>query len=301
MSIDISVIWFVIIVFATLMYIVMDGFDLGIGMLFSVVHDGEERDVMVNSVAPVWDGNETWLVLGGAGLFGAFPLAYAVITDALVIPLTAMLIGLIFRGVAFEFRFKAVPTHRIFWDYAFAGGSLLATFSQGIVVGAFINGFAVADRRFAGSTLDWLTPFNLFCGLGLVVVIAVVSVWTPLGWRYVAERWFTLPNFFWFVPVPILVLALSLWIWRLSARPASHVRPFILTLGLIFLGFSGLGISVWPNIIPPHISLWDAAAPLSSQVFMLPGALLIIPVILMYTAWSYYVFRGKVSGSEGYH
>jgi cytochrome d ubiquinol oxidase subunit II len=160
MSIDISVIWFVIIVFATLMYIVMDGFDLGIGMLFSVVHDGEERDVMVNSVAPVWDGNETWLVLGGAGLFGAFPLAYAVITDALVIPLTAMLIGLIFRGVAFEFRFKAVPSHRTFWDYAFAGGSLLATFSQGIVVGAFINGFAVADRRFAGSTLDWLTPLT---------------------------------------------------------------------------------------------------------------------------------------------
>ncbi|MDU3922854.1 MAG: cytochrome d ubiquinol oxidase subunit II [Klebsiella pneumoniae] len=303
MSIDISVIWFVIIVFATLMYIVMDGFDLGIGMLFSVVHDGEERDVMVNSVAPVWDGNETWLVLGGAGLFGAFPLAYAVITDALVIPLTAMLIGLIFRGVAFEFRFKAVPSHRIFWDYAFAGGSLLATFSQGIVVGAFINGFAVADRRFAGSTLDWLTPRELTRKvlLALMVVIAVVSVWMPLGWRYVAERWFTLPNFFWFVPVPILVLALSLWIWRLSARPASHARPFILTLGLIFLGFSGLGISVWPNIIPPHISLWDAAAPPSSQVFMLPGALLIIPVILMYTAWSYYVFRGKVSGSEGYH
>lgn len=175
MSIDISVIWFVIIVFATLMYIVMDGFDLGIGMLFSVVHDGEERDVMVNSVAPVWDGNETWLVLGGAGLFGAFPLAYAVITDALVIPLTAMLIGLIFRGVAFEFRFKAVPSHRIFWDYAFAGGSLLATFSQGIVVGAFINGFAVADRRFAGSTLDWLTPFNLFCGLGLVVAYLLLG------------------------------------------------------------------------------------------------------------------------------
>ncbi len=245
-------------------------------------------------------------MLGGAGLFGAFPLAYAVITDALVIPLTAMLIGLIFRGVAFEFRFKAVPSHRIFWDYAFAGGSLLATFSRGIVVGAFINGFAVADRRFAGSTLDWLTPFNLFCGLGLVVaylllgttwlimksegalqqrmreltrkvllalmaVIAVVSVWTPLGWRYVAERWFTLPNFFWFVPVPILVLALSLWIWRLSARPASHARPFILTLGLIFLGFSGLGISVWPNIIPPHISLWDAAAPPSSQCIYAAG------------------------------
>lgn len=274
-------------------------------------------------------------MLGGAGLFGAFPLAYAVITDALVIPLTAMLIGLIFRGVAFEFRFKAVPSHRIFWDYAFAGGSLLATFSRGIVVGAFINGFAVADRRFAGSTLDWLTPFNLFCGLGLVVaylllgttwlimksegalqqrmreltrkvllalmvVIAVVSVWTPLGWRYVAERWFTLPNFFWFVPVPILVLALSLWIWRLSARPASHARPFILTLGLIFLGSSGLGSAsgrtLFHRISPCGMPLRRPPA-----VFMLPGALLIIPVILMYTAWSYYVFRGKVSGSEGYH
>ena len=336
MGIELSVIWFVIIVFATLMYIVMDGFDLGIGLLFSTVRGGGDRDVMVNSVAPVWDGNETWLVLGGAGLFGAFPLAYAVIIDALSIPLTLMLIGLIFRGVAFEFRFQATPSHRPFWDRAFFGGSLLATFSQGVVVGAVINGFTVSGRAFSGGMFDWLTPFSLFCGFGLcvayallgatwlvmksegalqqrmreltrkvllalMVVIAVVSVWTPLGWRYVAERWFTLPNFFWFVPVPILVLALSLWIWRLSARPASHARPFILTLGLIFLGFSGLGISVWPNIIPPHISLWDAAAPPSSQVFMLPGALLIIPVILMYTAWSYYVFRGKVSGSEGYH
>ncbi|MEQ4938774.1 cytochrome d ubiquinol oxidase subunit II, partial [Proteus terrae] len=278
----------------------------------------------------------TCLVLGGAGVFGAFPLAYAVIIDALSIPLTLMLIGLIFRGVAFVFRFQATPSHRPFWDRAFFGGSLLGTFSQGVVVGAVINGFTVSGRAFSGGMFDWLTPFSLFCGLGLcvayallgatwlvmksegalqqrmreltrkvllalMVVIAAVSVWTPLGWRYVAERWFTLPNFFWFLPVPILVLALSLWIWRLSARPASHARPFILTLGLIFLGFSGLGISVWPNIIPPNISLWDAAAPPSSQVFMLPGALLIIPVILMYTAWSYYVFRGKVSGSEGYH
>lgn len=336
MDIDITVIWFVIIVFATLMYIVMDGFDLGIGMLFSIVHTPGERDVMVNSVAPVWDGNETWLVLGGAGLFGAFPLAYAVIADALAIPLTMMLIGLIFRGVAFEFRFKATPSHRLFWDYAFAGGSLLATVSQGIVVGAVINGFDIAERRFAGSALDWLTPFNVFCGLGLVAaylllgttwlimksdgalqermrkltrhvllallaVIAVVSIWTPLSWQYIAERWFTLPNFYWFVPVPILVTIFSLWIWRLSSDNTSHARPFILTLGLIFLGFSGLGISLWPYIIPPHITLWDAAAPPASQMFMLVGTLIIIPVILMYAAWSYYVFRGKVSDGEGYH
>ena len=251
MGVDIPVIWFAIIVFATLMYIIMDGFDLGIGMLFSFVGDAKERDVMVNSVAPVWDGNETWLVLGGAGLFGAFPLAYAVIIDALTIPLTAMLIGLIFRGVAFEFRFKATPSHRKFWDYSFAGGSLLATFSQGIVVGAMINGFDVEGRRFVGSSLDWLTPFNLFCGLGLIVaytllattwlimksegalqnrmreltrhvllaliaVIAVVSIWTPLGWQFVAERWFTLPNFFWFLPVPVLVAVFSLWIWQIG-------------------------------------------------------------------------------------
>lgn len=336
MDIDITVIWFIIIVFATLMYIVMDGFDLGIGMLFSIVHAPSERDVMVNSVAPVWDGNETWLVLGGAGLFGAFPLSYAVIADALAIPLTMMLIGLIFRGVAFEFRFKATPSHRLFWDYAFAGGSLLATVSQGIVVGAVINGFDIAERRFAGSALDWLTPFNVFCGLGLVAaylllgttwlimksdgalqermrkltrhvllallaVIAVVSIWTPLSWQYIAERWFTLPNFYWFVPVPILVTIFSLWIWRLSSDNTSHARPFILTLGLIFLGFSGLGISLWPYIIPPHITLWDAAAPPASQMFMLVGTLIIIPVILMYTAWSYYVFRGKVSDGEGYH
>jgi len=336
MGIDISVIWVAIIVFATLMYIIMDGFDLGIGMLFYFERDPQSRDVMVNSVAPVWDGNETWLVLGGAGLFGAFPLAYAVIIDALTIPLTAMLIGLIFRGVAFEFRFKATPSHRKFWDYSFAGGSLLATFSQGIVVGAMINGFEVEGRRFVGSSLDWLTPFNLFCGLGLMVaysllgttwlvmksegalqihmrhltrrvllalvgVIAVVSIWTPLGWQYVSDRWLSLPNFFWFLPVPLLVGVFSLWIWRLSLNPNSHVMPFILTLGLIFLGFSGLGISLWPNLIPPSITLWDAAAPPSSQLFMLVGTLLIIPVILVYTAWSYYVFRGKISGNEGYH
>ncbi len=175
MGVDLSIIWFVIIVFATLMYIVMDGFDLGIGILFPFTRDAADRDVMVNSVAPVWDGNETWLVLGGAALFGAFPLAYAVIIDALTIPLSLMLIGLIFRGVAFEFRFNATPSHRPFWDKAFLGGSILATFSQGVVVGAVLNGFPVVDRTFAGGPFDWLTPFTLFCGLGLVVGLCLVG------------------------------------------------------------------------------------------------------------------------------
>ncbi|WP_434641397.1 cytochrome d ubiquinol oxidase subunit II [Klebsiella sp. I138] len=336
MGIDLSVIWFVIIVFATLMYIVMDGFDLGIGILFATTRDAQDRDVMVNSVAPVWDGNETWLVLGGAGLFGAFPLAYAVIIDALAIPLTLMLIGLIFRGVAFEFRFQATPSHRPFWDSAFLGGSVLATFSQGVVVGAVINGFSVSGRAYSGGVFDWLTPFTLFCGLGLTIAyallgatwlvmksenplqdkmrhtsralllallatIAIISLWTPLAQPAIAARWFNLPDLFFLLPVPLLVAVIGAWLWRDLRNPARHALPFILTLGLVFLGFSGLGISIWPHIIPPGITLWQAAAPPQSQGFMLVGALLIIPVILGYTFWSYYVFRGKVQHGEGYH
>ncbi|ERK05624.1 MAG: cytochrome d ubiquinol oxidase subunit II [Pantoea sp.] len=333
--IDFSIIWFAIIVFAILMYIVMDGFDLGIGLLFPFNKDAVERDMMVNTVAPVWDGNETWLILGGAGLYGAFPLAYSVIADALTIPLTVMLIGLIFRGVAFEFRFKATESHRPFWDKAFIGGSILATFSQGVSVGAIINGFPVSGRTFAGGPLDWLAPFPLFCGVGLVVayallgctwlimktehdlhrkmsalatplviallvIVGIISLWTPFSHQAIAQRWFSLPNLFWFLPVPVLVLVCAWGIVRGIKREA-HYSPFLLTLLLIFLGFSGLGISVWPYIIPPSITLWQAASPAISQAFMLVGGLLIIPVILMYTFWSYYVFRGKVKANEGYH
>lgn len=336
MGVDLSVIWFAIIIFATLMYIVMDGFDLGIGILFPFVRHADDRDVMVNSVAPVWDGNETWLVLGGAALFGAFPLAYAVIIDALTIPLSLMLVGLIFRGVAFEFRFNATPSHRPFWDKAFLGGSLLATFCQGVVVGAVLKGFPVIDRTFAGGPFDWLTPFTLFCGLGLVVtyallgavwlvmkseeplqgmmrryardlllalmmIIAAISLWTPMAHPAIAQRWFTLPNLWFLLPVPVLTIVVGLLIWRTLAHAEYHALPFVLTLGLIFLGFSGLGISIWPHIIPPDITIWQAAAPSQSQGFMLIGALLIIPVILMYTFWSYAVFRGKVQHGEGYH
>lgn len=333
--IDLSLIWFGIIIFSILMYIVMDGFDLGIGIIFPFNKDAEERDVMINTVAPVWDGNETWLVMGGAGLYGAFPLAYAVITDALAAPLTLMLIGLIFRGVAFEFRFKATPAHRPLWDKAFISGSVLATFCQGVVVGCLINGLPVNDRAYAGPELIWLDPFALFCGLGLViayallgstwlimktegrlqqnmarltipllavllVVMGIVSLWTPLAHPLIATRWFSLPNLLWFLPVPVLVLLCAWGVIR-SLRCKAHYSPFLLTLMLIFLGFSGLGISIWPNIIPPSVSLHQAASPEMSQAFMLAGSLAIIPIILVYTFWSYYVFRGKVRTGEGYH
>ncbi|WP_409293232.1 cytochrome d ubiquinol oxidase subunit II [Pseudomonas sp. KCJK9058] len=335
MGIDLPLIWAVIIIFGVMMYVVMDGFDLGIGMLFPFVKDARDRDVMMNTVAPVWDGNETWLILGGAALLGAFPLAYAVVLEALYLPLILMLIGLIFRGVAFEFRFKAKPAKRHLWDKAFIWGSLVATFSQGVALGAFIEGIKVVERKYAGGALDWLTPFSLFCGLGLVVaytllgctwlvmktegplqqrmhdvarplalvllvVIAVVSLWTPLAYPQIAARWFSMPNLLWFMPVPILVLVTCYGLLRAVARNA-HYTPFLLTLALIFLGYSGLGISLWPNIIPPSISIWEAAAPPQSQGFMLVGTLFILPIILGYTFWSYYVFRGKVTHEDGYH
>ena len=335
MGIDLSLIWAVIIIFGVMMYVVMDGFDLGIGMLFPFVKGERDRDVMMNTVAPVWDGNETWLVLGGAGLFGAVPMAYSVVLEALYLPLILMLIGLIFRGVAFEFRFKATADKRHIWDKAFIGGSLVATFFQGVALGAFLEGFKVVDRHFAGGTLDWLTPFSLFCGLGLIVaytllgctwlimktegalqqkmhdiarplalvllvVIGIVSLWTPIAYPQIADRWFSMPNLVWFMPVPILVLVTFYGLLKAVARNA-HYTPFLLTLVLIFLGYSGLGISLWPNIIPPSISIWDAAAPPQSQGFMLVGTLFILPFILMYTFWSYYVFRGKVTHEDGYH
>ena len=335
MGIDLPLIWAVIIIFGVMMYVVMDGFDLGIGMLFPFVKGEQDRDVMMNTGAPVWDGNETWLILGGAGLFGAFPMAYAVVLEALYLPLILMLMGLIFRGVAFEFRFKATADKRHIWDKAFIGGSLVATFFQGVALGAFLEGFKVVDRHFAGGTLDWLTPFSLFCGVGLIVaytllgctwlimktegplqqkmhdlarplalvllvVIGIVSLWTPIAYPQIADRWFSMPNLIWFMPVPLLVVVTFYGLLKAVARNANYT-PFLLTLVLIFLGYSGLGISLWPNIIPPSISIWDAAAPPQSQGFMLVGTLFILPFILMYTFWSYYVFRGKVTHEDGYH
>jgi cytochrome d ubiquinol oxidase subunit II len=331
MGIDLPIVWAVIIAFGLMMYVVMDGFDLGIGILFPFVRDREDRDTMVNTVAPVWDGNETWLVLGGAGLLAAFPLAYSVLLSALYLPLMLMLAGLIWRGVAFEFQFKADEAHRPFWDKAFAWGSYIATFFQGVSLGAFITGFKVADRSFQGGVLDWLTPFSLFTGFGLLVayallgstwliiktegalqqrmvglarpitlvllgVIGIVSLWTPL----VHARWFALPNIFFFAPVPLLVLAAA-WAMLHVLRREPHAAPFALALLLLFLGYSGLAISLWPNIIPPGISIRDAAGPPQSLGFTLVGALLIIPIILAYTAWAYYVFRGKVKAGEAYH
>jgi cytochrome d ubiquinol oxidase subunit II len=335
MHFDLPLIWAIIILFGIMMYIMMDGFDLGIGILYPFFSEKSDRDVMMNTVAPVWDGNETWLVLGGAGLLAAFPLAYAVVLSAFYMPIILMLLALILRGVAFEFRFKAQEQERHFWDKAFILGSVAATFFQGMILGAYIHGIHVVDGTYAGGTLDWITPFSIFTALGLLVTYALlgstwlimktsgelqtvsyrlarvmafvllafivaVSIWTPLLNEAIAARWFTLPNMLWLSPVPLMVTGFFVLLQKALANRAD-TTPFVYALALVFLGYLGLGISIWPNIIPPDISIYAAASPPQSQSFALVGALIIIPLIIAYTAWGYYVFRGKVSADDHYH
>ena len=331
--IDLPLIWAAIIAFAVFAYVLMDGFDLGIGILFPVFAVGEERDQAMNSIAPVWDGNETWLVLGGGGLLAAFPLAYAIILPATYPLMIAMLLGLVFRGVAFEFRWRD-PAHRVYWDAAFTIGSLTATIAQGITLGAVLQGIRVADNAYAGGWLDWLSPFSLLTGASLVlgyallgaswliwktegaaqaharrmafvlgiatlIAMAAVSAATPFLHYDYWQRWFSLPGVFLTAQIPLLVLiTAAVFFWGL--RRGSERLPFLMVLALFFLNFLGLGVSVYPYLVPRTVTIWDAAAPPQSQQFMLIGTAVIFPVIIGYTAWAYWVFRGK-AGADGYH
>ncbi len=333
--IDLSLVWVGIIGLGVLIYVIMDGFDLGIGILFPFIQNSEERDVMMNTVAPVWDGNETWMVLGGAGLYATFPLVYSTVLSALYLPMIFMVIALIFRGVAFEFRFKANRTKPL-WDQAFIWGSISASFFQGMILGAYIQGIQTTHGVFSGHALDWLTPFSIFTGFGvlamyaalgcgwlilktdhdlrqkmyqlmpkliwvLLITFGAVSIYTPLTHPEIAARWFSLPNLFYFSPVPILVLVFVTLIFSACKKQQDH-KPFVYTLALVFLAFTGFVISLYPYIIPPSVTIWDAASPRSSQMFALVGALILIPIIIIYTIMSYWVFRDKVRvGDDGYH
>jgi cytochrome bd ubiquinol oxidase subunit II len=332
-DLDLTTIWALIIAFAVFMYVVMDGFDLGIGILFPTFSKGEERTQAMTAIAPVWDGNETWLVLGGGGLMAAFPLAYALILPATYPLIIAMLLGLVFRGVAFEFRPRD-PRHEGFWDFAFFAGSLVAAFSQGVILGALLQGITIEGRSYAGGWLDWLTPYSLLTGVGVTVgytllgstflamkltgdaedrayrlalraelatllLMVAVSLATPLLLGRYWNRWFDWPQILFTSQVPLLTAITAYALFR-SLRNRARYLPFILSLGLFLLGMIGLGISMWPYVVPDSVTIWDAAAPRSSQVFMLVGTVIIIPTILAYTAFAYWVFRGKV-GTEGYH
>jgi cytochrome bd ubiquinol oxidase subunit II len=328
------VVWACFLGAGVVMYVLLDGFDLGIGILFLTGTDEEQRDHMMNSVAPYWDGNETWLVLGGAGLLVAFPLAYGMIMPALYLPLIGMLLALVFRGVAFEFRFVSKPYNE-WWDRAFAAGSTVATFCQGLVLGGFLQDIPVADKQFSGGSFEWLTPFSLLCGFGLIAgyallgsgwlmmktggevaararrhaeaaliltlcFIAAVSAWTPFVSPRIEERWFGGNHLLYLWPIPFATGAAAMICWA-GIRKSSGLQTFLSAMALFLLCFLGLGVSTFPYLVPPILTIWDAAAVPQSQIFSLIGALLFVPLALGYTAFVYWTFRGKVTEGGGYH
>jgi cytochrome d ubiquinol oxidase subunit II len=332
-SIDLVPVWTIIMAVSVFFYVLLDGFDLGVGMLYGFA-PRESRDSMMDSIAPIWDGNETWLILGGLGLLAVFPLAFAIILPAVYFPILAMLLGLMFRGVAFEFRFRQ-PRVRGFWTRGFCIGSAVATFSQGIVLGSFIQGFKVSGRNFAGTSFDWFTPFAILtgvalvfgygllgtgwlilktdgelqtwarrtgriCCLGVLVCIGIVSVWTPLMDADIARRWFAWPNIAFLAWIPLVTLIIAAALWRALNRDGD-AGPFLGGIGLFLMSYLGIAISLWPFVVPRHYTLWDAASAPGTQMFLLIGTLFLLPVIIMYTCWSYWVFRGKLRGDAGYH
>ncbi|MDO5624512.1 MAG: cytochrome d ubiquinol oxidase subunit II [Pseudomonadota bacterium] len=335
------VVWFGVIGFGVLMYVLLDGFVLGLGILAPFAENEQQLDHMMNTAAPIWDGNETWLVLGGAGLLAAFPRAYALVLSAFYLPVLLMVLALIFRGVAFEFRFKGHGLAKRAWGVAFALGSLAAAFAQGVILGALVEGMPMQEGKYVGGAFGWFSPFAMLTGaalvfgyallgagwlilktegrlhqmartlarplvLALLVFIGLVSTWLPFLDSRLMARWFEGGNFWWLAPVPLLTLAAAAMLWRDAALPTADekprdARPFMWTLALFGLCFAGLVLGMWPYIVPPTLTIWQAASPPESQGFVLVGLVFLLPLILGYTAWSYHVFRGKVAADAGYH
>lgn len=334
MMLDLPFIWAGLIAFAVLAYVILDGFDLGIGILFPFARSEEDKDLMMNSVAPVWDGNETWLVLGGGGLFAVFPLAYSIVMPALYMPIMVMLLALVFRGVSFEYRWRTERGKWI-WDWAFFGGSLVAALCQGIALGALVQGIDIDGRAYAGGWFDWLTPFSVLTGVAVVMgygllgagwiilktegllqmqmrryakrlgvatlaLMGLVSLLTPFQDPVYFDRWFSFPAGLWTIPVPLMVAGLA-WVLFDSLNKDRDALPFLASLGLFVVCFVGIGISFYPMMVPPSVTIWAAAAPDSSLAFALVGAAVLLPIIVIYTAYSYWVFRGKLDPDAGYH
>jgi cytochrome bd ubiquinol oxidase subunit II len=332
--VDLPLVWYGLIATAIFLYVLLDGFDLGVGILFPFAPTDSCRNRMMNSIAPFWDGNETWLVLGGGGLFAAFPLAYAILMPALYIPVILMLIGLIFRGVAFEFRFKATGRYRRLWDYSFHFGSLGATFMQGLVLGGFVQGVKVQGRSFAGGAFDWLNAYSVMVGMALVfgyallgatwlimktdgitqdwarkcagyvlvyvgIFLGIVSISMPIMNADVRALWFSLPNFFYLLPIPLSSLVMLVMIWQGLHKGKEHL-PFFMSICVFLTGYMGLGISLWPWLVPFNVSFRQAAAVPESQSLLLVGTIVMLPLILGYVGYCYYLFRGKSSDETLY-
>jgi cytochrome bd ubiquinol oxidase subunit II len=312
--------------FSLAIYVLADGFDLGIGILFLIAPREEDRDIMMVSIEPVWDGNETWLVMGGTFLLAAFPAAYYVLLPAFYLPILFMLFGLILRGVAFAYRLQATRYRRT-WDFAFAGGSLLATLCQGFILGGFIAGVPMQNGVFGGGPFTCFTLLGLFCGLGLIggyallgagwliaktegstqifarevghseliltaAMMVIVSGWTALSEPEVATRWFSWPNIAFLAPVPVVTALVIRAIWRALWSPR-EMLVFSLSFVLFLLGYAGLIISIWPYVVPRHVTIWDGAADPQTLLFVGVGIAVVIPIVLAYQAYAYWVFRGK--------
>ena len=319
MTLDLPLIFALLMGAAILAYVVLDGFDLGVGMLLPAAEE-REQNRMVNSIGPFWDANETWLVLGIGILLVAFPVAHGVVLQALYLPVVAMLVGLMLRGVAFEFRLKAEGWHRELWNGLFWFGSFLASFAQGIMLGRYITGFEPGFGYFffafvVGAALcggyvllgaTWLilktegatqayaraaAPWTLAATL---LFIAIVSIWTPLSHLQIAQRWFSFPNIAFLSPVPLITAALAIGIWRAISGRRDGL-PFLLSNGLFLIAYAGLGISVWPYAIPEKITIWQAAGSRDTLIFLGIGTAIVLPITLAYLAYAHWVFRGKVS------
>lgn len=333
--IDLPLIWGILIATAVLLYVLLDGFDLGIGIIFPFAPSDKCRDRMMNSIAPFWDGNETWLVLGGGGLFAAFPLAYSILMPAFYIPITIMLLGLIMRGVAFEFRFKSEGSSRKLWDHSFHFGSLIAAFCQGMILGAFVQGVEVDGRNFSGGPFDWATGFSVMIGiavvfgysligatwlimkteditqiwarkvasyvLGLVgVFMALVSISIPFINEQIRDFWFSVPNIYYLFPIPLITACLFFILWSDLKNTHREYRPFLISIAIFLMGYIGFAMSIFPWIVPFQYNIWQAAASGPGLSLMLVGVVPVLPLILGYTGYCYYVFRGKSSHEHIY-
>ncbi|PXF32518.1 ubiquinol oxidase subunit II [Pokkaliibacter plantistimulans] len=328
-----ALLYFLIMGFAILMYVLLDGFDLGLGILYPWFDTEAERDHMMRSISHVWDGNETWLVFGGVVLFAAFPLAYSTILSTLYTPIIIMLIALIFRGVAFEYRFKSHRSKPL-WDLAFAAGSTVAAMCQGMILGAIVQGADMSQPVY--DRLDWFSPFTILTGfavmagyallaccylrmksrgeialraahLGRRLVIwvmlgmALVSLWTVLAEPEIRQRWLGGLRFLILLPLPLITILCAVRLFRDLRDPAHEQRPFYLAAALFLFGFAGLVVSLFPYLIPHSLTLWQAQAPESTLKFMLVGVCFFLPMVCLYTFWGYRIFSGKVEDfEEGY-
>ncbi|WP_226579047.1 cytochrome d ubiquinol oxidase subunit II [Acuticoccus sediminis] len=325
-SADLPALFAALVAFCVVVYVLADGFDLGVGILFLLAPRDADRDLMMASIEPVWDGNETWLVMGGTLLLATFPAGYYVLLPAFYLPVMTMLFALIFRGVAFGFRLQTRRLRWV-WDLAFAAGSVVATLCQGFILGGLVGGVTVRDGMFAGGPFDAFGWLGLACGLGLLggyallgagwliwktggptqvfarevahaallltgAMMVVVSAWSAIAVPEVAARWFAWPGIAWLSPVPLLAAAVMATLWR-RIWTGGDAGTFVLALALFLLGFVGLVVSLWPYVVPRHITLWQGAADPQTLAFAGVGLLLIVPIVLAYQAHAYWVFRGK--------